>query len=150
MVQWVRLPAPNAGARGSIPGRGTRSRKHAATKTRRRLNKYILFFFKLINLFIYGCAGSQFLCEGPLQLRRAGATPHRCARASHCCGLSRCGAQAPDAQAQQLWLTGPIAPRHVGSSRTRARTHVPCIGRQTLNHCSTREAHIFFFFLKRI
>ena len=53
---------------------------------------------------------------------------------------SRCGAQAPDAQAQLLWLTGLVAPRHVGSSRTRARTHVPCIGRQTLNHCATREA----------
>ena len=39
-----------------------------------------------------------------------------------------------------MWLTGPAAPRHVGSSQTRARTHVPCIGRQTLNHCATREA----------
>ena len=28
----------------------------------------------------------------------------------------------------------------MGSSRTRARTHVPCIGRRILNHCSTREA----------
>ena len=36
-----------------------------------------------------------------------------------------CGAQAPDAQAQQLWLTGPAAPRHVGSFQTRARTRVP-------------------------
>ncbi|XP_060149634.1 EF-hand calcium-binding domain-containing protein 11 isoform X1 [Globicephala melas] len=27
-------------------------------------------------------------------------------------------AQAPDAQAQRPWLTGPAAPRHVGSSRT--------------------------------
>ena len=53
---------------------------------------------------------------------------------------SRCGAQAPDAQAQQLWLTGPVAPRHVGSSQTRARTRAACIGRQTLNHCATREA----------
>ena len=53
---------------------------------------------------------------------------------------SCCGAQAPDAQAQQLWVTGPVAPRHVGSSQTRARTHVPCIGRQILNHCATREA----------
>ena len=35
-------------------------------------------------------------------------------------GLSCCGAQAPDAQAQQLWLTGLVAPRHVGSSQTRA------------------------------
>ena len=40
-----------------------------------------------------------------------------------------CGPQAPDAQAQQLRLTGPAALRHVGSSQTRARTHVPCIGR---------------------
>ena len=69
-----------------------------------------------------------------------GATLHRCARASHYRGLSYCGAQAPDAQAQQLWPTGPAAPRHVGSSQTRARTRVPCIGRQTLNHCATWEA----------
>ena len=27
-----------------------------------------------------------------------------------------------------------------GSSQTRARTRVPCIGRQTLNHCATGEA----------
>ena len=44
------------------------------------------------------------------------------------------------AQAQQLWLTGLVVPRHVGSSWARARTRVPCIGRQTLNHCATREA----------
>ena len=87
-----------------------------------------------------GCVGSSFPCEGFLQLRRVGATLHRGARASHCRGLSRCGAQAPDAQAQQPWLTGSVAPRHAGSSRTRARTRVPCIGRQTLNHCATREA----------
>ena len=55
------------------------------------------------------------------------------------------GAQAPDAQAQQLWLTGPVAPRHVGSPQTRARTRVPCIGRQTPNHCATREAPLFPF-----
>ena len=97
------------------------------------------FFFFLI-LFIYGCVGSSFLCEGFLQLWQAGATPHCGVRASHHRGLSRCGAQTPDTQAQQLWLTGPVVPRHVGSSQTRARTRVPCIGRQTLNHCATREA----------
>ena len=64
---------------------------------------------------------------------------------SRCVGLSLSrplllGAQAPDAQAQQLWPTGPVAPQHVGSSQTRARTCVPCIGRQTLNHCATRKA----------
>ena len=49
-------------------------------------------------------------------------------------GLSSCGTWA-----QQLWHTGSAAPRHVGSSRTRAQTHVPCIGRQIPNHCATRE-----------
>ena len=52
------------------------------------------------------------------------------------------------AQAQQLWHTGLAAPRHVGSSRTRAQTHVPCIGRQILNHCATREAHEYHFRFK--
>ena len=103
--------------------------------------KQPFFFFKLfIYLFISGCVGSSFLCEGFLQFRRAGATLHRGARASHYRGLSCCGAQAPDAQPQQLWRTGLVAPRHVGSSQTRARTRVPCIGRQILNHCATREA----------
>ena len=61
------------------------------------------FFFKrleFIYLFIFGCVGSSFLCEGSLQLRQVGATLHRGARASHRHGLSCCGAQAPDAQAQ--------------------------------------------------
>ena len=96
-------------------------------------------------MFIFGCAGSSPLCEGFLQLRRAGATLHRGARACHYRGLSCCGAEAPDAQAQQLRLTGPAAPRHVGSSQTRARTRVPCIGRQTPYHCATREAPICSF-----
>ena len=56
---------------------------------------FFFFFF-----FIYGCVGSSFLCEGFLQLQQAGATLHRSARASHYRGLSCCGAQAPDTQAQ--------------------------------------------------
>ena len=98
------------------------------------------FFFNYIYVFIYGCVRSSLLCEGLPRLRQVGATLHHGARASRHRGLSRCGPQAPDAQAQQLWLTGPAAPRHVGSSQTRARTRVPCIGRQTPNHCATREA----------
>ena len=101
---------------------------------------YLFIFNNYFIYFIFGCVGSSFLCEGFLQLWQAGATLHRGARASHYHDPSRCGAQAPDAQAQQLWLTGPVAPRHVGSSQTRARTRVPCIGRQILNHCATREA----------
>ena len=54
-----------------------------------------------------------------------------------------------------MWCTGLVAPWHVGSSQTRVRTCVPCIGRRILNHCATREApsiyiymcHIFFIHL---
>ena len=105
-----------------------------------------LFFLRFLYWLIDCYVGSPFPCYGLLQLRQAGATPHRGARASHHCGLSCCGAQAPDAQAQQLWLTGPAAPRHAGSSQTRARTRAPCTSRQTLNHCATREAlHVSFW-----
>ena len=38
-----------------------------------------------------------------------------------------------------MWHTGLVARQHVGSSQTRARTRVPCIGRGILNHCTTRE-----------
>ena len=61
---------------------------------------FLIFIYYLLIMFIFGCVGSSFLCEGFLQLRRVGATLHRGARASHYRGLSRCGAQAPDAQAQ--------------------------------------------------
>ena len=46
-----------------------------------------------------------------------------------------------------MWLTGLVAPWHVGSSQTRVRTHVPCIGRRILNHCATREAQRLWFLL---
>ena len=67
-------------------------------------------------------------------------------------GLSSCSAWALGllgfsscvTWAQQLWRMGLVTPRHVGSSRTRSRTHVPCIGRQILNHCATREVQGLF------
>ena len=65
---------------------------------------------------------------------------------SRCVGFSSCDTWAQQlwlagsrAQAQQLWCMGFVAPRHVGSSWTRARTHVLCIGRRILNRCATRE-----------
>ena len=66
------------------------------------------------------------------------------ARVLGCMGFSSCGAQSQQLwltgmQAQQLWHTGLVALRHVGSSRIRAQTCVPCIGRRVLNHCATTE-----------
>ena len=59
---------------------------------------YLFYFFIdlfiFIYLFIFGCVGSSLLHMGFLQLRRAGATLHCGARASHCGGFSCCGAQA--------------------------------------------------------
>ena len=56
-------------------------------------------------------------------------------------GFSSCGTRGQQlwlvgsrTQAQQLWRTGLVAPWHVGSSRTRARTCVPSIGKRILNH----------------
>ena len=44
---------------------------------------------------------------------------------------------------------GLVAPWHVGSSRTRARTCVPCIGRWILNHCAPGKSQ-FICFLKKL
>ena len=107
---------------------------------------YYYYFF--LNLFIY-------LSKAVLGLRSCARALSSCGKrwplfiavrgASHYRGLSCCGAQAPDAQVQQSRLTGPAAPWHVGSSQTRARTRVPRIGRQTFNHCATREAPKSFY-----
>ena len=69
-------------------------------------------------------------------------------RASHCFGLSRCGAQAPDAQAQQPWLTGPATPRHVGSFWTGARTHVPASAGGLSTTAPPGKPNLFFIFIQ--
>ena len=45
---------------------------------------------------------------------------------------------------------GSVAPWHVGSSQTRDWTRVCCIGRQILNHCTTREVPIFCYWIQII
>ena len=103
---------------------------------------FVFFFLTLFYLFYLFMAvlGLRFCARAFSSCGKWGPPLIAVRGASHYRGLSRCGAQAPDAQAQQLWLTGPAAPRHAGSSQTRARTRVPCTGRQILNHCATREA----------
>ena len=66
-------------------------------------------------------------------------------RASHCSGFSCC-------KAQGLGCMGSVAVAHrLNCSRahgillTRDLTHVPCIGRQILNHLTAWEAIISFF-----
>ena len=65
----------------------------------------------LFYLFIFGCVGSSLLHAGFLQLWRAGATLCCCTRASHCGGLSCCGAPAPGAL-QQVQHVGSVVVAH--------------------------------------
>ena len=71
------------------------------------LKDFLIYLFIYLFIYLWLCwvFGS---CEGFLQLRQAGAALHRGARAFLYRGPSRHGAQAPDAQAQQLWLTGQL------------------------------------------
>ena len=52
------------------------------------------------------------------------------------------------AWAQLLWRVGLVAPQHVECSWTRDRTLVPCLGRQILNHWTTREVPVWSYFFK--
>ena len=93
------------------------------------------FFFKLwVYLFIYGCVGSSFLCEGFLQLQQVGAILHRGAQASHYRGLvaeyrlqthrlSNCGSRAQSLRGR--WDPPrpglePVSPAPAGRSPTAA------------------------------
>ena len=83
-------------------------------------------------------------------------------RACPCSGLPCCRAQALGHSGSGVvacglssWQhTGVVASQHVGSSQTRGGTHVPCIGKQILNHWTTkepthrlfREKKLFFFY----
>ena len=112
---------------------------------------FSFFFFKFIYLCMYVCMygyiGSLLLCAGfSLVAASGGCSSLWCAGFS-LRWLLLLRSTGSRAQAQQPWRTGPAAPRHVGSSRIRARTRVSCTGRRALNHCTTREAQSDFLFL---
>ena len=79
--------------------------------------------------------------------RDRGATLQMQCSGSQCGGFSYCGARAPGRMgfsscrvwAQNLWLTGLVAPWQMGSSQTKDQTLIPCISRWILNHWATRE-----------
>ena len=124
------------------------------------MKSFLFFFLNIFILFIYFWLHWVFVAVRGLSLVAVsgGYSSLRCAgfslqwllllQSTGCrrAGFSSCSIRAQQlwltgsrAQAQQLWCTGLVSPRHVGSSQTRARTCVRCIGRQILNHCATRE-----------
>ena len=66
----------------SLPKAGHQAAEWEILNTR-QFDPKSIYFYLFIYLFIYGCVGSSFLCEGFLQSRQVGTTLHRGARASH-------------------------------------------------------------------
>ena len=129
------------------------------TSIKNKFKKFYIILIFLINLFLFlaalslHCCGWAFSSRGEREILFIAVCRLLIAVSSLVAehGLQVCGLQ-------QLWHVGSVvvahglqsagsvvvahglvAPRHVGSSRTRARTHVPCIGRRILNHCTTPE-----------
>ena len=107
-----------------------------------------LFFFNLFILFILFLAALGLCCcaRAFLQLRQAWATLCCSSRASHCGGFSCCGARALEPRlsscgARAQLLHGMWDLPGLGLEPVR----VPCIGRQILNHCTTRKALDVYF-----
>ena len=114
------------------------------------LNQLILFIYIwLLWVFIAACELSLFVTSGGYSfLQGVGFSLQWLlllqSMGSRYTTFSSCGTWAQQLwlassriQAQQLWSTGLVTPRHVGSSLTKDQTHVPCIGRRIL---------FFFFF----
>ena len=96
----------------------------------------LLFFFKFLAVLGFCCCAQAFFSCGEWGLLSS-----RDVQASHCghffccrawaleCGLSSCG----------TLVSVVITSQHVESSRIKDGTCVLCIGRQILNHWTTRE-----------
>ena len=103
-----------------------------------------LFFFFNFYLFIYLWLCWVFVSvQGPSLVAASGGHS-----SSRCAGLSLSRPLLPRSTGSRragsaIVAHGPSC--YVGSSQTRARTRVPRIGRQTLNHCATREARLTGF-----
>ena len=72
--------------------------------------------------------------RGPLTVAASLVAEHRL----QTCRLSNCGSRAQ--LLRGMW----------DLPRPGLRTHVPCIGRQILNHCTTREAQLFHFYISTL
>ena len=117
-----------------------------------------IFFFFLMIVFIFGCAGSWLLCGLFSRWGERGWLSSRGTWASYCsgfcgwrppalghAGFSRCGMWARQlqlpgsrAQAKWLWHISLVVPRHVGLFQIGERTWVSCTGRRILYHWATR------------
>ena len=100
--------------------------------------------FKFYFMIYFGCAGSSLLLAGFFSCSNGGYSLAAVrglliAGPSHCGSFSHRGAWVLEGSGSVLGRMDLVARRHVGPSRTKERTCVPCIGWWTLNCQTTRE-----------
>ena len=100
------------------------------------LLKLHIFFFLNIYLFIYLWLCWVFVSVRGLSLVAASGGHS----SSRCTGLSLSRPLLLQSTDSRRAGSAIVAHGHVGSSQSRARIRVLCVGRQILNHCATREA----------
>ena len=125
-------------------------REHHGIELQRRSPGFFLFCFVLFFFNLFICL--FWLCWVLVSVRglslvassgghSSWATLHRGARASLTIAASPVGSTGSRRAGSVAVARGPSCSAACGISQTRARTRVPCIGRQTPNHRATREAH---------
>ena len=114
---------------------------HAPTYGRKPGGFSLYFLFALTALGLHCCTrratlvGARGLLIAVASLAKHGSRARRPEEPQHVGSVVQLTGSR--AQAQELWCTGLVARQHVEPSRTRDQTHVPCTGRQTLNHWIT-------------
>ena len=91
------------------------------------------------------CEEWGLLSSGGAQASPCGGFSRCRVQALGCMGFSSSSTRALECLFKQLRCTGLVAPRHVEPSQTRDQICVPCIGRQNIIHCTTREAQSMLF-----
>ena len=133
----------------------TQAKGHSISKVCKKI--IIIIFFQI--LFIYfGCAGSSLLHRLSLVAGRGGYSLSQCtgfslrwllllqSRGSRVSGGSSCGLWALEHRLSSCGARALLPPRHVKSSGTKDRTHVPCTGRRILYHWTPQGSPATFFF----
>ena len=122
---------------------GTRRTWMSCLKSKRNSNSFFFFFFQIcyfnFYLFILFLAVLGLCCY-----KKTFSSLDNWA--SHFSDFSYCRAWALGHKLQQLRCIGSVVPQHVESPLARNWTHVPCTGRQILNHWTIRETLQIIFY----
>ena len=106
---------------------------------------FLKFIYLLAVLTLCCCTWAFFSCCGGVTLP-CGAQASHCEARSPLTGSKACELSSCSFWAQQLWCTGLVAPQCLKSAWTRNWACLPCNGRQSLIHCTTRKVFFLFFF----